>query len=255
MLGFGFTFGSNFSFLSLKLIITRKHTQKQRKIRPRSALASNADALLARHATLPWAGTRDEPALRTSAWDATSTRILFASKIQCQRFSVEFLKFITKILRLFGIKMKSPREFPNESTSTPSTSFPGFSPTHPTEPFVGAGRREPCERDCYSMSSISWPDPTIVLNPRLETPNKKSFESKKSTLIYFRRIFLVCFCRTAWILALLFVRYLRPNPGVDKIRNTETFWNILEHEKIKIFFLWKKNYNNKIIFHKLIITK
>ena len=33
--------------------------------------------------------------------------------------------------------MKSPREFPNESTSTLSTSFPGFSPTHPTEPFVG----------------------------------------------------------------------------------------------------------------------
>ena len=103
-----------------------------------------------------------------------------------------------------------------------------------------AGRREPRERGCYSMSSIFWPDPTIVLNPILETPKKKSFESKKSTLIYFRWIFLVFFCRTARILALLFVRYLRPNPGVDKTRNMETFWNIPEHEQIKIFSYEKK---------------
>ena len=74
MLWFGFTFGSNFTFLSLKLIITQTKENKTP-----FTLASHADVLLARHAILRGAGTRDEP-LRTSTWEVTSTRILFASK-------------------------------------------------------------------------------------------------------------------------------------------------------------------------------
>ena len=74
MLSFGFTFGSNFTFLSLKLVITQTKENKTP-----FTLASHADVLLARHAILRGAGTRDEP-LRTSTWEVTSTRILFASK-------------------------------------------------------------------------------------------------------------------------------------------------------------------------------
>ena len=180
MLGFGFTFGSNFSFLSLKLIITRKHTQKQRKIRPRSALASHADALLARHATLPWAGTRDEPALRTSAWDATSTRILFASKIQCQRFSVEFFTFYYQDIAIIRYKDEKSQRISQWKYGYSINLVPRVLSYPPYGTLRRAGRREPCERDCYSMSSIFWPDRTIVLNPILETSKKRKVLKAKS---------------------------------------------------------------------------
>ena len=47
MLWFGFTFGSNFTFLSLKVIIAQTKENKTP-----STLASHADVLLARHAIL-----------------------------------------------------------------------------------------------------------------------------------------------------------------------------------------------------------
>ena len=49
---FGFTFGSNFTFLSLKLIITQTKENKTP-----STLASHAGVLLARHAILLWLAT------------------------------------------------------------------------------------------------------------------------------------------------------------------------------------------------------
>ena len=52
MLWFGFTFGSNFSFLSLELIITQTKENKTP-----STLASHAGVLLARHAILLWLAT------------------------------------------------------------------------------------------------------------------------------------------------------------------------------------------------------
>ena len=52
MLWFGFTFGSNFTFLSLKLIITQTKENKTP-----STLASHACVLLARHAILLWLAT------------------------------------------------------------------------------------------------------------------------------------------------------------------------------------------------------
>ena len=52
MLWFGFTFGSNFTFLSLKLIITQKKENKTP-----STLASHAGVLLPRHAILLWLAT------------------------------------------------------------------------------------------------------------------------------------------------------------------------------------------------------
>ena len=38
----------------------------------------------------------------------------------------------------------------------------------------------------------------------------------------------------------IFVRYLRPNPGVDKTRNTERAGTSRKMKKIKIFFYEKK---------------
>ena len=52
MLWFGFTFGSNFTFLSLKLIITQTKENKT----PYTP-ASHAGVLLARHAILLWLAT------------------------------------------------------------------------------------------------------------------------------------------------------------------------------------------------------
>ena len=52
MLWFGFTFGSNFTFLSLKVIIAQTKENKTP-----STLASHADVLLARHAIFLWLKT------------------------------------------------------------------------------------------------------------------------------------------------------------------------------------------------------
>ena len=64
------------------------------------------------------------------------------------------------------------------------------------------------------MSSIFRPDPTRRVAkfihgnhcpyPILETPKKKSFESKKSTLIYFRGIFLFFFVVVVFVVVVFF---------------------------------------------------
>ena len=104
MLWFGFTFGSNFTFLSLKLIITQTKENKTP-----FTLASHADVLLARHAILRGAGTRDEllrGRLRPHEYYLHLRKFGFFL-LTYQRFSIEVSHFITKIFRLF-CKTKSP---------------------------------------------------------------------------------------------------------------------------------------------------
>ena len=121
------------------------------------------------------AGTLDEP-LRTSAWEATSTRILFESKIfgffyqLCNAFWLRFFTFYYHVILIILLK-KVPWKF-----------------WYKDKIFQRISQWK------YSMFSIFRPDPTRriakFLNSVLETPKKQSFERKRSTLIYFRCIFL-----------------------------------------------------------------
>ena len=128
--------------------------------------------------------TRDEPQ-RTSALEATSTRILFESKIYglfyqlFNDFRLSFFPFYYHDISIILLKKVSWKFWYKDKI-----------PQRISQWKYG-----------YSMSSIFRPDPTRRVAkfihgnhcpyPILETPKKKSFESKKSTLIYFRWIFLV----------------------------------------------------------------